>query len=491
MAFDSSEYRQNTYGAPTHYCDPAQVGTGSGTLVSPWNLTQCLANAAPGNVVGFLPGVGTLTTTNNDNIPAFNPTNSGTNTTVGSGRIVFVTKYAAVALSNVDTNANRTELRHTGVAPTIVGGVGAGDGCAIYGSNSKNYLTYDGFFSNVIYCYPKEDSGIVRAELATGVHFRNFEIKGASVTMASNAILYRTENVVDTVASNFRIYDWHNDPTGSASPQGGAWCDLYGDRNYLIEQFDVSNTDSGFFAKGTSPANTNYNYGEIRYGIIRNMTNYAGTSWGLRFNDFDATNRTTVHHVLIYNVESNSIGLTSETTDPRNLLLHHVTVAKSGATSANAHGAVYIKEAEGGTMSNVTLRDNIFDVNNGATAAMVDAGFLNLAPIPTMDYNGYTANGASAPWSYGAGTPASSSTFTDWQSASMSNQDAHSFVMTTPVFTDRTNNDYTITGGHAALTASSTGGEIGAYEGDHVIGVDVTASTAGSTTYFPPLLFIG
>lgn len=476
MAFDSSEYRQNTYGTPTHYCDPAQVGTGSGTLVSPWNLTQCLANAAPGNVVGFLPGVGTLTTTNNDNIPAFNPTNGGTNTTVGSGRIVFVTKYAAIALSSVDTNPNRTELRHDGVAPTIVGGVGAGDGCAIYGSNGKNYLTYDGFFSNVIYCYPKEDSGILRAESATGVQFKNFEVKGATVTMASNAVLYRTQDVIDTVASNFRIYDWHNDPTGSSTPQGGAWCDLYGDRNYLIEQFDVSNTDSGFYAKGTAPSNVNYNYGTIRYGIIRSMTNYNGSSWGMRFNDFDNSNTTTVHHVLIYGIESSGIALSSETTDPRNVLIHHVTVAKGSATNVNGHGPVYIKEAA--SMSSVELRDNVFDHDSGTYGSMVDAGELTGAAMPTMNYNGYTKNGSTTNWSYNGGN---STTIANWRTAS--SQEANSQVLTTPIFTDRTNNDYTIAAGHAALTADSAGGQLGAYEGGHVIGVETTGMSATSPLF--------
>ena len=477
-AFDSSTYRQNTYGGlPTKYCDPTKSladNTGGGTSESDtYNLTQCQANASPGDVIGILPGVGvTLTSTNNDNFPTFTPATGGTNTTVRSGRIVFVTKYAATALSSVATNPNRTELRHDGTAPSIVGGVGAGTGSAMYGVNAKNYVTFDGFFVDVTHAYPKEDSGIVRAEDATGTHFRNFEIKGTNITMASNAVLYRTNNVIDTIVSNFRIYDWHNDPTGSATPQGGAWCDLYGDRNYLIEYFDVSNTDSGFFAKGTAPSNVNYNYGTIQYGIIRNMTNYNGSSWGMRFNDFDNSNTTTVHHVLIYGIEGSGIALSSETTDPRNLLLHHVTVAKGSSTNANGHGPVYIKDAA--SMSSVTLRDNIFDHDSGTYGSMVDAGELVGAVMPTMNYNGYTKNGSTTTWSFNGG---SSTTMANWRTAS--SQEANSQVLTTPIFTDRTNNDYTIAAAHAALTASSTGGEIGAYEGSINPGVD---STAGSGT---------
>jgi len=481
LAFDPSDYRQNTYGPPNHYCDPTRslTNNGTGTVGDPWNMSQCATQPVAGDVVGVLPGVSVrIPTTNNDNFPAFNPSNSGTST----NRIVYVTKYAAVALAGVETNANRTELRHNGSMPTIVNGVGSGTGCAMYGSNGRNYITFDGFYTDMAQAYMKEDSGVIRAENATGIHFRNFVIKGANLTVASNAILYRPQNTVDIVLSNFKAYDFHNNGTGSNTPQPAAFSDQYGDRNFLIEHFEISNGDNGPFLKGTAPSNVNYNYGTIRYGIIRNMT--AGC---LRFNDFDAANLTTVHHILCYDYGAYGMALSSETTDPRNVLFHHNTFARGNSTNINQHGPVYIKNAA--SMSNVTIRDSIFDLDNGTYGNMVDGG-ENPAPRPTMNYNVYTKNGGATNWSHNG---ANYTTIAAWRTAVSPTQEANSFVSTTPLFTNRNGADFTIASGHAALTASSTGGQLGAYEGGVIVGVDTTgaSSAPAPVDLTPPAAPIG
>lgn len=475
MAFDPSEYRQNTYGPPNHYCDPTRslTSNGAGTLADPWNMSQCATQPVAGDVVGVLPGVSVrLPTTNNDNIPAFNPSNSGTST----NRIVYVTKYAAVALPNVETNSTRTELRHDGSAPSIVNGVGAGTGCAMYGTNGRSYITFDGFYVDMAQAYMKEDSGVIRAENATGIHFRNFVIKGANLTVASNAILYRPQNTIDAVLSNFKAYNFHNNGTGSNTPQPAAFSDQYGDRNFLIERFEIYDMDNGIFLKGTAPANVNYNYGTIQYGVVRSVA-----SWCLRFNDFDTSNLTTVHHFLCYDYSGMGIGLTSETTDPRNVIFHHNTFARGNSTNINQHGPVYIKNA--GSMSNVTIRDSIFDMNSGAYGNMVDGG-ENPGPRPTMDYNVYTKNGSATNWSHNG---ANYSSIAAWRAAAAPMQEANSIVSTTPIFTNRDGANFTVASGHPAMTASSTGGQVGAYEGSITPGVDTSGSSAGGGDRTPPL----
>ena len=89
-------------------------------------------------------------------------------------------------------------------------------------------------------------------------------IKGARVTVASNPVLYRPNDCQDTVLSNFRAYDFVNDPTGSATPQGALFSDQYGDRNVLIEHFEIRNTGLGPFFKGT--AEGRFNYGTVQIG---------------------------------------------------------------------------------------------------------------------------------------------------------------------------------------------------------------------------------
>ena len=464
--FDASDYRQNTYGPPTHYCDPARAlnSDGNGTLANPWNLTQAMQLATAGNVVGFLPGIGSrMTSTNNDNLPTFRPENAGT----ASNRIVFVTRYAAVALSNVATNPNRTELRHNGTrAVANTGPAGeSGTGSPMYGAYQTDYLTFDGFFVDMAQAQPKGDSGVIRVENSRGVHFRNFEIKGTNTNMGSNPVIYRPQNAVDTVLSNFRAYDFINDTANSSTPQKALFSDQYGDQNFLIENFEIRNTQRGIFLKGT--ASGVFNYGRIRYGIISNVTDC------FRFNDLHATNLTTLEYSLCYDVTDGAAGsgvtLSSETTGARNLLVHHVTIARMRSSQV-INGGVYAKNTIQG---NVTLRDSIIDLDNGPYGHVMSFGEISTLPT-SINYNGYTKNGGTLTWAFSG---VQHNSFASWRT--VSGRDANSQLLGANLFVDRANGDFRISAGHAARTASSTGGQLGAYAAGVTIGV--TTGAGGPT----------
>lgn len=467
-SFDASEYRQNTYGVPTHYCDPTRSlgSNGAGTLVSPWNLNQAATNAVAGNVVGFLPGVGVdMATTASVQTPAFNPANDGTI----NNRIVFVTKFAAIALANAPTNALRTELRHDGAAEVGTGG----GGCAMYGSNGASYVTFDGFFVDMAEAQPKGDSGVLRLQSCTGVHIRNFEIKGTHTDMGTNPIIYRPNGPVDTVLSNFRCYDFIND--GPNAAQAALFSDQYGDTNVLIEHFDVRNTQRGIFFKGQVAGSVN-NYGTVRYGIVRDVVA------GYMFDFLHATQPTVLHNCLAYSIApaggaAMGVLLKSQTQVTQNITVHHVTVAKysgsgdeSGAIANEGQGI-----PDGG--GNVHIRDNLVDIDSGGTDRdMVSWGTTVQTPgtPATMDYNRYYKGGDTPEFQLQATEHA---TFAAWAAAlqtlgSDSALESHSGVLASNPFVDRTNNNFQITGGHAAKTASSTGGEVGAY-GDLPAGVTI------------------
>ncbi|MCC6953383.1 MAG: hypothetical protein IT290_04640 [Deltaproteobacteria bacterium] len=463
-ALDTSDYRQNTYGAPNHYCDPTRAlnNSGAGTLVSPWNMSQCSALPVAGDVVGILPGVSVdLPTTNSVRIPAFNPAHSGT----PISRIVFVTKYPAVNLASVETNPNRTEFRHDGGAPGIVGGVGVGNGCPMLGSYGQNYVTFDGFFVDMAEAFLREDSGVLRVENTIGVHFRNFVVKGARLTIASNPVIYRPNNSRDTVLSNFKAYDFVNDPTGSATPQGALFSDQYGDQNVLIEHFEIRNISRGIFFKGTANSATVFNYGTVQYGIVSN------SSACLQFNDLDFTQVTTVAYNLCYDInEVAAIFISSETSPARNLLVHHNTVARINSASINTSGGIYSRA--NGFAGNVTIRDNLVDINNGVFGHGADFGEISTLPA-VMNYNGYTKNGANVTWSFNG---VQSNSLSAWRTAT--NRDLNSQVLSGTIFVDRTNGNFRIAAGHVAKTASSSGGELGAYAGPRLPGVDVSVDAA-------------
>ncbi len=467
--FDSSEYRQNTYGPPTHYCDPARSlsNPGAGTLANPWNLLQAMNLAVAGNVVGFLPGVGVrMPTTNNDNLPTFRPQNSGT----ASNRVVFVTRFAAVALPNVATNPNRTELRHDGTRSVANGASDIGTGSPMYGAYQVNYLTFDGFFVDMAQAQPKADSGVIRVENATGTHFRNFEIKGTLTNMGSNPIIYRPQHAFDTVLSNFRAYDFQNDTTNAVTQQRAHFSDQYGDQNFLIEHFELSNIQNGIFLKGTS--NPLFNYGTIRYGIVRD------TFQCFRFNDLDPTRLTTLEYSVCHDVVGGGTGsgitLSSETTPVRNLLIHHMTIARMHSNEA-INGGIYAKRS---ISNNVVIRDNIFEMDNGPNGYGMSFGEVSTLPA-TLDFNGYSKNGATVRFAFNG---VDLSSITAWRTAT--GRDTNSQILGAGLFVNRAAADFRVAPGHPAMTASSTGGQLGAYAAP--AGVTIGVVVEDSDTPFAP-----
>lgn len=476
-AFDPSEYRQNTYGPPTRYCDPTKAlnVSGAGTLSNPWNLSQCAALPVAGDVVGILPGESViLPASGSHRIPAFQPANSGT----VNNRIVYVTKYAAIALPNVATNPNRTELRHNGTAPQVSsdGQRELGTGCPIIGAYFMNYITYDGFYMDMAHAYPATDSGVIRVEYATGTHFRNFEIKGTRTNMQSNPIIYRPQYAVDTVLSNFRAYDFSNDTTGSAVPQKALFSDQYGDRNFLIEKFEIRNTERGIFLKGSAmdPGGVaRNNYGTIRLGIVSQVTSC------YQFNALDSVNTTTLEYSICHDVnEGSGITLSSETSPAINLLIHHNTVTRTNSNNINSNGGIYSR-SNGISPTNVVIRDNLIDLDNGPFGNTVDFGAITGLPT-SMNYNAYYKNGANVGWSWNG---VQYNSLANWRTGT--GREANSRVLSSSPFVNRAGLDFKIVAGHEAKTASSSGGEVGAHASGVAPGVDVITGPGGSTPSRP------
>lgn len=491
MAFDSSEYRQNTYGVPDYYCDCTRslASNGTGTVGDPWNLDQAMANAVAGDVVGFLPvGAGTPvdmaapSASGYSEIPAFNPANSGTGTT-NANRIIFVTKYAAVKLwnddpANIGTNTSRTELRHAGTAAVASGASETGTGGACYGAHTRNYITYDGFYVDMAEAEVRSDTGVLAAQACTGITFKNFVVKGTTTNCQSNAIIYRPENAVNTILSNFAAYDFSNDPTGSDTPQAGLFSDQYGDQNFLIEHFYISNLDMGIFAKGTSPGPL-YNYGMIQYGIVKD------TASPFRFNDLHTSTMSYLQYCLAYNtigarpkaLSPDGIVFDVISSAPRNLTIDHCTIAKIDSTDVNCNGALVVEGNTPAMGSGVVITNNIFDMDNGSNGHMI---LLQTALPDTLNYNFYYKNTAAESYVYNS---SQYNSFATWQAA-ISSRDTNSVEGSSSPFTDRTNDDYTLAVGHAARTMSSTGGQVGCYATSETIGIDVAAAASGSLAFF-------
>lgn len=491
MAFDTSEYRASTYGNPDYYCDVTKAATGTGTLLDPWNLTQALS-APGGSVVGF-PRVGSgtiqqLAAPTSSNTPAFNVVNSGTS----GSPTVFVTQYAASYLTyslgkaSVGASQDRTELRHAGAAATITAGGagGTGDtGGPIIGANGKNYIIFDGFYFDMSQCEIREDSGVIRTQDSTGITVKNFAIKGKTVGVASNCVIYRPGGTINDTLSNFYVWGFHNSGTAggnnTSTPQPALFSDQYGSQNFTLEHFDIDDCDRGIFCKGAAAFDrpTELNYGTIQYGKISN------TSMPFAFNAMGTT-VTNVRHVLAYDTYEQIGGLiqfsgdgiafdTISSGQQRNVAFDHVTIAKV-VSGSNTTAAFYVDTDNGlnAGSNGVTLTNSILDVDSGSFGFLISVPNTNVPQ--SCNYNYYTKNGSSVTFSRNG----VDRTFTQWKSDT--GYDANSQEGSTSPFTNRTSNDYTISGSHAAYTMSSTGGQIGAYGGtSETIGVDVTPGGGG------------
>ena len=491
MAFDDSEYRADTYGAPDFYCDCTRslASNGDGSLGDPWNLNQAMASAIAGNVVGFIPVADgaqanpvDMAAPNDHEVPAFQPANSGTGDAIAN-RIVFVTKYAAVALSSVATNGNRTELRHAGTPAAATGDTETGTGGPTYGGYQRDFITYDGFFVDMQHAEIKSDGGVITTRETEGITCCNFEIKGKTTNCQSNAVLYRPQSCTGTILRNFRAYDFSNDPTGSNVQQAGLFSDQYGDQNFLIEHFEIDNIDMGIFMKGTAP--NGFNYGTIQYGIVSDCAS------PFRFNDLHATEMSYVRYCLAYNtigdrpkpLSPDGIVWDVISSSPRNLTIDHCTIAKIDSADMNVNAALFVEGTDFSMASGVVITNNIFDMDNGSNGHQVALGD---ALPDTMNHNFYYKNGGSETYVYNG---SQHNSFGAWQGA-ISGRDANSAEGSSSPFNDRTNDDYTINTGHAAYTMSSTGGEVGCYAGSDVIGVDVTASSSSPSATGNLALFL-
>lgn len=480
--FDTSDYRQNTYGPPDYYCDVTKAGTGSGTLLDPWNLTQALS-APGGSVVGF-PRVGSgtiqqLSAPSSANTPAFNVVNSGSS----GNPTVFVTQFAASYLTyalgkaSVGSSQDRTELRHAGAAATITAGGAGGtsdSGGPIVGSNGKNYIIFDGFYFDMAQCEIREDSGVIRTQDCTGVEVRNFAIKCKTVGVASNCVIYRPGGTVNDVLSNFYAWGFHNSGTAggnnTSTPQPALFSDQYGSQNFTIEHFDIDDFDRGIFCKGAAAFDrpTELNSGTIQYGKI------SSTSYPFAFNAMGTT-VTNVRYCLAHTTYEQVGGLiqfggdginfdTITAGQQRNVHFDHVTIAKV-TNGPNTASAFYIDTDHGldANPNGVKLTNSIVDIDSGSFVFQISVPTTNVPEL--CDYNYYTKNGSSVVFSRNG----VDRTFTQWKSDT--GYDTHSQEGSSSPFADRAADDYTINSGHAAYTMDDSGGQIGCYGGSEAVGV--------------------
>jgi hypothetical protein len=485
---DLSEYRTATYGAPDYYCDFTKSATGTGTSGDPWNPAQCKSQPVCGDVVGVLDvasgATGTIQSFATSGLDyqeaAFRPTNAavqGTSCGSSANGVVYVARYPAITMvdlttpssSTIGSNTQRTEIRHDGVADTNSTADGSGLGAPALGCYNQSYVTFDGFYIDMAQNGQSGDQGTIAfqsdsAAIITDCKAKNFAIKGVLGTqMNSNAVIYRPGTALRSVLSNFAVWDFDNEPNHAGGQnQDGLFSDAYGDQDFLIEYFLLDGVERGIYTKGCPSGRCNY--GTIRYGIIRNTGGVALDSAGecLRISALHASSTTTIHNVLMVNCEQSGVTFATEGGNISNLVMRHVTIANLDSGCAGALAAYSTI-----TTSSATVRDSIFDIAASCSGHMVEAGGSTVW-VTTMTNNAYFDADGVYSWSFNGAEQAS---LAEWRTATGLSETGSNTISDPFISRVAGNaNYYRISPAHAALTMSSTGGEVGAYADGATLG---------------------
>lgn len=424
---------------PTIYAAPADVGTGDGSSeANAQDFTTALANATEGAIIGLIPGTYThvASPAYRSNVPGWHPAYSGT----AGSPIVIVAKYPGAGLSTPLANANRTELR---------AGSGAYDGAdshPVFGANGRSYIRWIGIVCDEDNCVTKQDNGPAYIASSTGCWIKYCVIRGSldSSFLADNhsALRIGEGTTVDTghVATDNIFYNFS---VGYQTNAAGII--TYGAQDSTIERNHIYDCTTGIYIKGTGDNLNTWNYGTVSKNRIHDVDG------GIRLEAVDPSNDLVVQHNLIYNFSqfAMTFAISAGAANTRNLNVSRNSLV---LTESSGNGGPYMKAFTG---TNVRFNDNIVAIYGTTNQAYMNAGEYSADTLTAFDYNGFYGSSAGTKWIYGA---TNATTIGELETA-VTNSNNNQVLGSNP-FVNQGAGDYTVTGG--ALTASSTGGPIGA-----------------------------
>lgn len=440
---------------PTIYAAFTARGTGSGSSeanAAPLANVLQASGAQPGDVVGSIPDIyahSTGASPYRSNTPAWMPANSGTL----ANPIRIVAKHAAARMANPLTDPLRSELR---------AGSGSYDGPdshPVFGSADRNHIHWIGFACDEALCRTKADNGpyYVNGTNITGATVRLCAIKGASaVSWFDNHSAIRIGEggggITDPVVGDCRLWNFNNTQGGS----NVAAIITYGARNLLIEHCEIFDCFTGYYIKGSGGGGSNFNWGKVRFNYIHDLLSAA-----MRCQDNDAVQILEVFQNIVDVALGTAFGISATTV---------------GATTRNQfvhHNTVYVRQAGGSGLWTRTAQNTLRYQDNLVVSAVPGGVYHNAGEFNGVfqdnDFEGYFGSTGNR-WSYNGNDY---NTLAAWRAAigdAANSQEFGSQPLVNPGI------DFHLAVGHAARTAASDGGAIGAYRtGTEQIGIRAAA----------------
>jgi hypothetical protein len=426
----------------THYVSSTADGTGDGSQGDPWTPTQA-KGAVAGNIVCWLAGNGGLyefTCTDSENA-AWTPTNSGS----AGNPIIHYAEYSGPDLSTPSTNANRTELSHDGVP-----GVHPVGRSSVLGNGTASYVYFDGFVFNWANAKPAIDGGWFRLGGQGGgfddIRVLNCYILADEDTIGGNYPGIWAEGIDGLQIKGCVIRDL----TSSTDTSDNVACVItYGCENMEIAYNDFLESETGLYIKGSaSQANPiMYNSGSIHHNKMENCNRC------MRCADISDTTRLLIHHNLGTGFTQYAIAIVANGVSDGRMTDLYLNTFANPDFSVSGTAVLYVGDT---TSATIRIRDNILH-NNQDSVVNVDASEYAQA-WQLLNYNYHVQNPGTFQGLYN-GT--SATTIANWRTNT--GAEANSTITSTVPFANMAGGDYTVSG--ALLTASSTGGEVGCYEG--------------------------
>jgi hypothetical protein len=428
-------------------------GSGDGTsFANAWTPDQAKGATAltGGTYVCWWPGSGGLyqfAHTGSDN-GAWAPTNAGT----ADNPIVHYAAYAATALATPSSNANRTEVSHTG------DGTSTAQRSAVFDCTQNN-VYYDGFYTSWTNAKPQVDAGWFHFGGQNGgyenIGVLNCYIDAAEDDIAGNYPVIWAEGITGlrvegNIARNLRS-SIAADPTGSHNT---AFLITYGCEDMSVAYNRTIDCWVFAYVKGSANSGTMQNSGRIHH-------NYAsGMSRGVRAADISAVTRLVIDYNLFTDFSNYGIQVASNgASDGRMVDIFNNTFARMASPIVGA-SIIAVDDTTGG---NIRIRDNLLFNDDDGT------GFYDMGeyaqPLEDIDYNAYVQNPGTFQASYNGGDETD---IAGWRTRT--GDEANSSVSSTNPFVDMANDDF-----EAALflTSSSTGGPLGGCNGAEYPGTKV------------------
>lgn len=403
-------------------------GSGIGSDADPWTMAQAMANAVAGDIVGIKAGVYVGSQTAADDgakrySPAFKPANSGTE----ENPIYFVAENFAAL-----TETNRTELRS--------GATVSGDGWPAFGTLTKNWVFWYGFYSDESAAdnKPRNDAAPATFWSCVGGGIRYCDIRGVDVTWTDNHSGVRLENCSGFVVQDNNIYNFRVNG-GGATNQAGVL--TYGCNNCEISYNEIDYCGNNIFWKAGTP----------QYGMTAHHNIFTRGVDAFRIQLLTDTVRSAIYQNIFKDYGTSCIYF-SQTASPQPMPQNLVVANNIFIDSTTAGGNLGPFRYDHSDYSSTTnlIRNNIVSNTNGSPVItsdfLTDAGIVD--NFTNHDYNCYHNYGASFGGSNGGAGTLRSLTPAQWETTY--GMDANT-VFADPLFVSAS--DYRLQAGSPCLNS--------------------------------------